>query len=235
MVVLAATGCDLRRAGSNSVDPSFAPPPPRAAPAAALRQQAIDFLRKKGGMCSQQGAISALGLLPQRDALRQAVAVYKEVAQLARVPRQDRPVLVLRPEHWGTEEGPAALQAPDGAPSRRAWTYLDTEGRPVAERGRAEAFREMGAAEAEAAGGGGGGESYRGRLCGADGEEPLEVWLPTAKAPPTCPGEAAGGGEAAAVGGEADAAGGEVAATGDVAAVAAAAVAAVAPEGGGAA
>mmetsp|Transcript_38550 Transcript_38550/g.97809 ORF Transcript_38550/g.97809 Transcript_38550/m.97809 type:complete len:298 (+) Transcript_38550:2-895(+) len=130
-----------------------------ASAAAALRQQAIDFLRKKGGMCSQQGAISALGLLPQRDALRQAVAVYKEVAQLARVPRQDRPVLVLRPEHWGTEEGPAALQAPDGAPSRRAWTYLDTEGRPVAERGRAEAFREMGAAEAEAAGGGGGGES----------------------------------------------------------------------------
>lgn len=154
--------------------------PSSAAPAAASRElidKAVAFLCLKGGMATQRDACAALGVPNTKEGLKTAVAVYREVASIEQVPRQDRPVVMLKPHLWGSSEGPPALQAPGCAASCR-WTYLGVDGQPVVTRAEAEDFTSLTARASP---------SYRVRLA-ASGEELLEVWLPAAKAPLVCPG-----------------------------------------------
>jgi len=81
--------------------------------------------------------------------------------------KEDRPLLMLKPEHWGRSEGPPIREG-------SIWWYVGCDGKPVRERGDADSYGEA--------------ASKRFRVAFStldDRDTILGSWLPMSKAPQT--------------------------------------------------
>lgn len=133
-----------------------------------IRNKAIECLRKKGGTCKLSNIAAALGLRsPQSPLYKRVVAVLKEVADMERAPDEERPVLMLKLEFWGAEQGPPI-------PDTCRWCYLDGEGKQVANLCSARRFGTAGR------------DRLHVRIFGPSGRAE-SAWIPKSKAPERSP------------------------------------------------
>lgn len=138
-----------------------------------LRTRTVACLRRRGGTCKLSNIAAALGLRnPHSPLYKRVVVVLKEVADMERMPGEERPLLMLKPEHWGVAEGPPI-------PADCSWCYCDHNGKSVSHLSSAEVFGPPGQ------------ERCHVHIIGPAGRVGA-AWIPVSKAPARSP-EVAGG------------------------------------------